>query len=205
MTVTDFEPSITDINKKINNLQSRVSAYQNDILVNPLIGRTTEKQAEIDALNATLRAESEQIDAAITELLPKQDSLYQGMETQVPQLSEKINQLQSAYALVKNIVYQDYDGLNASNEFLEVKITSNFYTYVLYVVITLFVAASLFYIQRNPEEKNLDMFILALASFILAYYLYQYLQTNNYINTWRMKLRAGLTSSKNKARSFFDV
>ena len=205
MTVTDFEPSITDINKKINNLQSRVSAYQNDILVNPLIGRTTEKQAEIDALNATLRAESEQIDAAITELLPKQDSLYQGMETQVPQLSEKINQLQSAYALVKNIVYQNEDGFNATNEFLEVKITSNFYTYVLYLVITLFVAASLFYIQRNPEEKNLDMFILALASFILAYYLYQYLQSNNYINTWRIKLRDGLTSSKNKARMFFDV
>ena len=205
MTVTDFEPSITDINKKINNLQSRVSAYQNDILVNPLIGRTTEKQAEIDALNDTLRAESEQIDAAITELLLKQESLYQGMEAQVPHLSEKINQLQSAYALVKNIVYQNEDGFKATNEFLEVKITSNFYTYVLYLVITLFVAASLFYIQRNPEEKNLDMFILALASFILAYYLYQYLQSNNYINTWRIKLRDGLTSSKNKARMFFDV
>jgi hypothetical protein len=205
MTVTDFEPSITDINKKINNLQTRVSAYQNDILVNPLIGRTTEKQAEIDALNATLQAESEQIDAAITDLLLKQESLYQGMEAQVPRLSEKINQLQSDYAVVKNIVYQNHDGFKATNEFLEVKITSNFYTYVVYLVITLFVAASLFYIQRNPEEKNLDMFILTLASFILAYYLYQYLQSNNYINRLRMESQTQLTRLKNMMRSFFGV
>ena len=122
-------------------------------------------------------------------LLTQKTNNYAAMDIRLPSLVAQMNDLQSEYAILATI-NQNFDGLDAANESATFKINTNFYMYVFYVFLTIFVSVSLFYIHRNPEVKNLDRFMLVLATFILGYYLYEYLKTKSEVKRWLMSLKS---------------
>ena len=66
--------------------------------------------------------------------------------------------------------------MDGNYEMTSIRVVSKYGNYVLYLLLTLFMIGSLFYIFKNPEVGNLDMFILALAVIIFVYYIYEYIQ-----------------------------
>ena len=66
--------------------------------------------------------------------------------------------------------------LDGNYEMTSTRVVSKYGNYVLYLLLTLFMVGSLFYIFKNPEVGNLDIFILALAVIIFVYYIYEYIQ-----------------------------
>jgi len=65
--------------------------------------------------------------------------------------------------------------LEGNYEMTRIKTTANFGHYVLFLICTIFIFGCLIYVFNNPEVGNIDLFILALAVIILAYYLYMYI------------------------------
>jgi hypothetical protein len=209
MDVIDKQPTITDITNQINNLKANISKYKALITRYPPIGRAPNvplkrqpqvsrriryppagMEANINELNDIISANTDSINDLIkSTLLTQKKNNYDAMDTQLPILLAKMSELQSEYAILSKI-YQNLDGVDAANEYAEFKINTNFYTYVFYVFLTIFVSVSLFYIHRNPEVKNLDRFMLGLATFILVYYLYEYLTTKSEVKRWLMALKS---------------
>jgi len=223
MDVIDKQPSITDITNQINNLQANINKYKALITRYPPIGRAPNVpmkrepqvirqiryppaggEANINELNDIISANTDSINELITSsLLIQKKNNYDAMDNQLPALVAKMSDLQSEYAILEKI-YQNFDGVNAANEYAEFKITTNFYTYVFYVFLTIFVAVSLFYIHRNPEVKNLDRFMLVLATFILVYYLYEYLTTKPEVKRWLMVLKSSRAKLQKSGTKFLS-
>jgi hypothetical protein len=161
-------------------------------------------EANINELNDIISANTDSINELITSsLLIQKKNNYDAIDNQLPALVAKMSDLQSEYAILEKI-YQNFDGVNAANEYAEFKITTNFYTYVFYVFLTIFVAVSLFYIHRNPEVKNLDRFMLVLATFILVYYLYEYLTTKPEVKRWLMVLKSSRAKLQKSGTKFLS-
>jgi hypothetical protein len=223
MDVIDKQPSITDITNQINNLQANINKYKALITRYPPIGRAPNVpmkreprvirqiryppaggEANINELNDIISANTDSINELITSsLLIQKKNNYDAIDNQLPALVAKMSDLQSEYAILEKI-YQNFDGVNAANEYAEFKITTNFYTYVFYVFLTIFVAVSLFYIHRNPEVKNLDRFMLVLATFILVYYLYEYLTTKPEVKRWLMVLKSSRAKLQKSGTKFLS-
>ena len=64
--------------------------------------------------------------------------------------------------------------LDENFELTKITTTSNFSYYMLYLIFTIFIVGCLIYVFKNPEDSNLDMFILSLSGMIFAYYVYDY-------------------------------
>jgi len=115
----------------------------------------------------------------ITELIestfPLQNDNITYTNKNIKPLLTQFNDLQKTYAQM----IEDYKKpiqLQGNYEVSTIQVQSNFSQYTLYILFTLFIIGSLFHIFKNPEVGNLDMFILALALMILAYYVYEYIQ-----------------------------
>jgi len=196
-------PNITAIKTQIDDLRQRVASYKNSISNTPIIGRDSDQQATIDNLNSSIQLEAESIGNKIKEFKDVRDDNNASIDNRAPILKNQVNDMMSQYEAVKEIVYTSEDSMIAQNELSEIKIKSYFFTYVLYFIFTMFVVASLIYIQRNPEVQNLDMFILKLAIFVLLYYLYEYLITKAFVKQWIVKCKVAWKNMLGSVSTFF--
>jgi hypothetical protein len=198
MAGVDLTPNITDIITKINDLQNRVTTYKSSIASTPATSRTEEQQSAINSLNETIKTEATSIGTLIAGIQGKKTDNEGAMDFKTPILLDKLNQLKSQYALVEENVYGDDNHLDAANELSEIRVEANFNVYLIYFICTLFLAASLFYIQHNPDVKNLDMFILNLAILLSLYYLYEYLMTKAFVKRWIQTFKTALANMKQR-------
>jgi hypothetical protein len=127
----------------------------------------------VNQMRASIHSQIKNIKILIDNVLPKMhDNVFYQNSSVLP-LLRKIKELQTTYAaLVKEANIPDY--YRASNETAHIKAKSGFDHYILYLLFTIFFLISLFFIFKNPEAGNLDMFMLALSGGIIVYYAYQY-------------------------------
>jgi len=189
----DKEPNITAIIAKINNLRLKVDNYTTSLAENPLISRTSDEQTIMDRANQNLESDAQRIRDLILGLEPKRDGNYVEMENRAPLLLTQLNKMMKKYELAKNTVYAD--PLDGPHEVAQIKTDANFYAYVLSGICFVFVLGALMYIFKNPEVKNLDMFILVLAVIILAYYGYDYFYVRKSAAASNVASNAGATTN----------
>lgn len=106
-------------------------------------------------------------------------------------ISNKFNSLILKNEKKINKVYSDnlteYDKLNeklitepilleGNIELSQLTSLSNFYRFILYFLITVFIIGYLIYIYINPELKKIDYFMVYLGSFVIAYQLFNYIK-----------------------------
>ena len=106
-------------------------------------------------------------------------------------ISNKFNSLILKIEKKINKVYSDnlteYDKLNEkifteprlleeNIELSQLTSLSNFYRFILYFLITVFIIGYLIYISINPELKKIDYFMVYLGSFVIAYQLFHYIK-----------------------------
>ena len=114
----------------------------------------------------------------IDNVLPKMhDNIYEKNSSVLPLLN-KIQELHMSYAaLVEEAKIPDY--FTASKESAHIKANSDFNQYAWYLLFTILFLIAFFFILKNPESGNLDIFMLALSGGVVVYYVYQY------YDTWR--------------------
>ena len=147
----------------------------------------------MDRANQNLESDAQRIRDLILGLEPKRDGNYVEMENRVPLLLTQLNKMMAKYELAKNTVYAD--PLDGPHEVAQIKTDANFYAYVLSGICFVFVLGALMYIFKNPEVKNLDMFILVLAVIILAYYGYDYFYVRKSAAASNVASNAGATTN----------
>ena len=199
----DLVPSITLIKTQIDDLRERVASYKNSISNSPITARNSDQQATIDNMNSSIQLEAESIGNKIKEIKDIRTDNNASIDNRAPILRNQVKKMNSDYEAVKEIVYSREESIIAQNELSEIKINSNYFTYVLYFFFTIFVVASLIYIHRNPEVQNLDMFILKLAIFVLLYYLYEYLITKAFVKKWIVKTKVAWKNMMSSVSTFF--
>ena len=105
------------------------------------------------------------------------DNIYEKNSSVLPLLN-KIQELHMSYAaLVEEAKIPDY--FTASKESAHIKANSDFNQYAWYLLFTILFLIAFFFILKNPESGNLDIFMLALSGGVVVYYVYQY------YDTWR--------------------
>ena len=118
----------------------------------------------------------------VKQIMPKKTTFKSSIEVNINKISQTMNELQQAeelYEAKKKKLEEEtpnYDSDILEGNYQTTLLTSNssFYKYIVYIFFTIFVIASVIYIYMNPEESNLDMFMLAFAISILLYYIYDY-------------------------------
>jgi len=106
-------------------------------------------------------------------IIPKGDGYKAAMDMNVTRLLTKNTELQEQHVKLLEKLKEPMK-LDENFELTKITTTSNFSYYMLYLIFTIFIVGCLIYVFKNPEESNLDMFILALAGMIFAYYVYDY-------------------------------
>ena len=106
-------------------------------------------------------------------IIPKGDGYKAAMDMNVTRLLTKNTELQQQHAKLLEKLKEPMK-LDENFELSKLTTTSNFSYYMLYLIFTIFIVGCLIFVFKNPEESNLDMFILALAGMIFAYYVYDY-------------------------------
>ena len=116
--------------------------------------------------------EAKNIRDLILELEPKREDNYTTMQNWAPILLSQLDQMMEKFALAQSSEHNS--PLEGKVEDGEIKANVMYYSYMFSLIFVIFILGALFYIYKNPEVKNLDMFILVLAIIILAYYGYDY-------------------------------
>jgi hypothetical protein len=99
----------------------------------------------------------------------------------VEPLLAKLTEAQNAYEdLVEEIKIPNY--FEASRESAHIKANASFNQYIWYLLFIIIFMIALFFILKNPESGNLDMYMLVFCGCIIGYYGYQY-----YVMKQRMK------------------
>lgn len=118
----------------------------------------------------------------VKKTLPTKVNNNEAIASNVFKINETIIELEKAITALDlkttqiNMNNPEYDPeiLEGNYQHTTLYTTSTFYTYVAYILFSLFIIASLIYIYINPDETSLDMFMVALSIFILLYYIYDY-------------------------------
>lgn len=118
----------------------------------------------------------------VKQIIPKKTTFKSQIEMNINKISQTMNELQQAeelYEAKKKKLEEEtpnYDSDILEGNYKNTLLTSNsnFYKYIVYFFFTIFVIGSVIFIYMNPEESNLDMFMLAFAISILLYYIYDY-------------------------------
>ena len=129
----------------------------------------------LTAMRDTIVQETTDVNNLINSILLKQGVNRSTMDSNVAPFLHQLQALSVDFAEVERLAAIPEE-FNANFEATKLTSTSNFNRYMLYFLFAAFVIGCLIYITNNPESGSLDMFILALAIFILAYYVYEYVQ-----------------------------
>jgi hypothetical protein len=177
ITSNNNEPSIRRIQEKITAMKGLMDYYreQYEIIYEPenLVNITDDNKEFLNTLNADITQLAEEINMLINKVLvndPKNKAL---MERKVSTLLKKNDNLQNLYGDIM-VKQEELNTLDASYHDTHTKSESNFYIYLYYFFLVVFIFGSLLYILKNPQDGNLDMFILGLGIIIFAYYIYDY-------------------------------
>lgn len=128
----------------------------------------TQKAAILTKLNGIL--------TLIKQVYPKGNKIKSEIDRNASYLFTTITEL-------KNTVENDYfnklmseiEKLEGNYEESQITVKSNFYNYLLYVVLVIIIFGSLIYIYSSSESGRLEMVILGLGICIFIYYCYDYL------------------------------
>jgi len=168
------EPTIDDIKERITKLNDKMLSY--DKSTNYAIETSSTKYAKNKIIDDKLLREAKNIKILIDNLGPKMQQFNSFSNANYGALNQRINELNDTFINL-NINLKIPDLFDGNFETSQIESTSNFNKYILYFIFAIFIIGCLIYITKNPEAGNIDMFILALAILILAYYLYEYITT----------------------------
>ena len=128
------------------------------------------------AMNADILSEINDINTMLNNSFQKQTDNINFKNVTVSPLLNQLNQLQSTYAELSGELAKPIQ-LEGNYEMTQLKSSSNFSQYLMYLILMIFILGCLIFIFKNPEVGNVDMFILVLAGIILVYYIYDYIVT----------------------------
>ena len=124
-------------------------------------------------MSDSIHSQINDIDILIKNVLPKMNDNEGHKDKIILPLLSQIRELKATYKnLKKEAEKPSYFENNAETE--KIKATSSFNNYVLYLIYFILFFIALFFILKNPEAGNLDMFMLILGISILIYYVYEY-------------------------------
>lgn len=138
--------------------------------------------AGLKQMRTNINNEVNNIYNLVKKIMPNKTNFQSAIAINVNKLTETMNKLQQAeelYNTKKEKLEEEtpnYDSEILEGNYQTTLLTSNssFYRYVVYLFFSIFVIGSVIFIYMNPEESNLDMFMIAFAISILLYYVYDY-------------------------------
>lgn len=179
MDPIDQEPTITDIKDRIADLNKQIMFYKSEYGGQSLPAARQSNRPKLGTSASALQLREaiynqiSNIKILIDNVLPKMhDNIYEKNSSILP-LLKKIQELRVTYAaLVEEAKIPDYH--RASNESTHIKANADFNQYAWYLLFMIFFLIAFFFILKNPESGNLDIFMLVLSGGVIVYYVYQY-------------------------------
>jgi hypothetical protein len=129
--------------------------------------------SKLTNMGDSIHSQINEIDTLIKTVLPKMYDNEGHKDKIILPLLKQIEELKVTYKkLEKEAKKPNYFENKVEAE--KIKATSSFNNYVLYLIYFILFFIALFFILKNPEAGNLDMFILMLGISIFIYYAYEY-------------------------------
>lgn len=174
-TKNAVEPFIQVIKAKLNEMEKKIKLYKvkHDIFYSSKNMVNKNKKTELTKLKADINQLAKEINIMLNKISHHAPRNKAAMNTKVSTLLQRNKELQHLYARIEE-KHTELITMDASYHNTRTKTESNLFLYTFYFIIVVFIVGSLMYIYTNPQDGNLDVFILALAVVIFVYYVYDY-------------------------------